>query len=36
MDSDYFNDLLLEAQKRGLLKLEADGKSGDYKVKTVD
>ena len=28
-----FNDLLLEAQKRGLLKLEADEKSGGYRVK---
>jgi uncharacterized protein (TIGR00288 family) len=27
-----FNDLLLEAQKRGLLKLEADEKSGGYTV----
>ena len=27
-----FNDLLLEAQKRGLLKLEADDKSGGYVV----
>jgi uncharacterized protein (TIGR00288 family) len=27
-----FNDLLLEAQKRGLLKLEADEKSGGYIV----
>jgi uncharacterized protein (TIGR00288 family) len=31
-----FNDLLLEAQKRGLLKLEADEKSGGYTVRTVD
>jgi uncharacterized protein (TIGR00288 family) len=31
-----FNDLLLEAQKRGLLKLEADEKSGGYTVQTVD
>jgi uncharacterized protein (TIGR00288 family) len=30
-----FNDLLLEAQKRGLLKLEADKKSGGYTVQTV-
>jgi uncharacterized protein (TIGR00288 family) len=30
-----FNDLLLEAQKRGLLKLEADQKSGGYTVQTV-
>ena len=30
-----FNDLLLEAQKRGLLKLEPDVKSGGYFVKTV-
>jgi hypothetical protein len=27
-----FNDLLLEAQKRGLLRLEADQKSGGYRV----
>ena len=31
-----FNDLLLEAQKRGLLKLEADEKSGGYTVRAVD
>ena len=31
-----FNDLLLEAQKRGLLGLEADEKSGGYTVRTVD
>jgi len=31
-----FNDLLLEAQKRGLLKLEADEKSGGYTVQPVD
>ena len=31
-----FNDLLLEAQKRGLLKLEADAKSGGYTVLTVE
>ena len=31
-----FNDLLLEAQKRGLLKLEADPKSGGYTVRAVD
>jgi len=31
-----FNDMLLEAQKRGLLKLEADEKSGGYRVQTVD
>src|SRR5512140_2190774 len=31
-----FNDLLLEAQARGLLKLEADGKSGGYIVRAVD
>ncbi len=31
-----FNDLLLEAQKRGLLKLEADEKSGGYRVKAMD
>jgi len=28
MDIRSFNDLLLEAEKRGLLKLEADEKSG--------
>jgi len=31
-----FNDLLLEAQKRGLLALEADEKSGGYRVRAVD
>jgi uncharacterized protein (TIGR00288 family) len=31
-----FNDLLLEAQKRGLLKLEADEKSGGYTVSAAD
>jgi uncharacterized protein (TIGR00288 family) len=31
-----FNDLLLEAQKRNLLKLEADVKSGGYIVKGVE
>lgn len=30
-----FNDLLLEAQQRGLLKLEADEKSGGYTVRAV-
>ena len=30
-----FNDLLLDAQKRGLLKLEADKKSGGYVVQAV-
>jgi uncharacterized protein (TIGR00288 family) len=30
-----FNDLLLEAQKRGLLKLEPDEKSGGYIVRTM-
>jgi hypothetical protein len=30
-----FNDLLLEAQKRGLLKLEADEKSGGYLVRAT-
>jgi hypothetical protein len=30
-----FNELLLEAQKRGLLKLEADDKSGGYTVRAV-
>jgi uncharacterized LabA/DUF88 family protein len=31
-----FNDLLLEAEKRGLLKLEADEKSGGYRVQAVE
>jgi uncharacterized protein (TIGR00288 family) len=31
-----FNDLLSEAQKRGLLKLEADEKSGGCRVRAVD
>jgi uncharacterized protein (TIGR00288 family) len=31
-----FNDLLLDAQKRGLLKLEADEKSGGYTVQAVE
>jgi len=31
-----FNDLLLEAQKRGLFKLEADKKSGGYTVQAVE
>ena len=31
-----FNDLLLEAQKRGLLKLEADEKSGGYLVRAAE
>lgn len=31
-----FNDLLVEAQKRGLLKLEADKKSGGYTVQSTD
>jgi uncharacterized protein (TIGR00288 family) len=31
-----FNDMLLEAQKRGLLKLEADEKSGGYRIQAVD
>ena len=31
-----FNDMLLEAQKRGLLKLQADEKSGGYTVETVE
>jgi uncharacterized protein (TIGR00288 family) len=31
-----FNDLLLEAQKRGLLKLEADEKSGGYTVQMLE
>ena len=31
-----FNDLLLEAQKRGLLKLESDPKSGGYTVHATE
>ncbi|MBI5388046.1 MAG: NYN domain-containing protein [Verrucomicrobia bacterium] len=31
-----FNDLLREAEKRGLLKLEADEKSGGYTVRAVE
>ena len=31
-----FNDMLLEAEKKGLLKLEADEKSGGYTVQGVD
>jgi uncharacterized protein (TIGR00288 family) len=31
-----FNDMLLEAQKRALLKLESDEKSGGYRVQAVD
>lgn len=31
-----FNDLLVEAQERGLLKLEADEKSGGYRVVAVE
>jgi uncharacterized protein (TIGR00288 family) len=31
-----FNDMLLEAQKRGLLKLEADEKSGGYRVQAAE
>ncbi|MCX6911244.1 MAG: NYN domain-containing protein, partial [Verrucomicrobia bacterium] len=31
-----FNDLLLEAQKRGLLKLEPDKKSGGYTVRAAE
>ncbi len=31
-----FNEMLLEAQKRGLLKLEADEKSGGYRVQATD
>ncbi len=31
-----FNDLLLEAQQRGLLKLEADEKSGGYTVRATE
>jgi len=31
-----FNDLLLEAQRRGLLKLDPDAKSGGYSVKAAE
>ncbi len=31
-----FNDLLVEAQKRGLVKLQPDEKSGGYTVQAVD
>jgi len=31
-----FNDLLAEAEKRGILKLDADEKSGGYTVRTVE
>jgi uncharacterized protein (TIGR00288 family) len=31
-----FNDLLLEAQKRGLLKLERDKQAGSYTVHSID
>ncbi len=31
-----FNDLLAEAQKRGLLSLQADEKSGGFTVQTSD
>jgi len=31
-----FNDLLLDAQKRNLLKLEPDKKSGGYTVLAVE
>jgi uncharacterized protein (TIGR00288 family) len=31
-----FNELLLEGQKRGLLKLEADEKSGGYTVRAIE
>jgi uncharacterized protein (TIGR00288 family) len=31
-----FNDLLREAEKRGLLRLESDEKSGGYKVEAVE
>lgn len=31
-----FNDLLLEAEKRGILKLEHDAKSGGYIVRSVE
>ncbi len=32
----YFNDLLLEAEKRGLIVLTADKKGGSYTVRLVD
>ncbi len=31
-----FNDLLIEAEKRGLLKLDADEKSGGFTVRSMD
>jgi hypothetical protein len=31
-----FNDMLLEGQKRGLLKLEADEKSGGCRVQVME
>ena len=31
-----FNELLLEAQKRGLLKLERDKQAGSYTVHSID
>ena len=31
-----FNDLLLEAEKRGFIKLEADEKSGGYIVEACE
>ena len=31
-----FNDLLLEAQKRNLIKLDADEKSGGYMVRLLE
>jgi hypothetical protein len=31
-----FNDLLADAQKRGLVTLQADEKSGGYMVRVVD
>ena len=31
-----FNDLLLEAQKRGLLKLENDKQAGSYTVRALN
>jgi hypothetical protein len=31
-----FNDLLIEAQERGLLTLDPDEKSGGYIVRSVD
>ena len=31
-----FNDLLLEAQKRGLLRMQPDEKSGGYTVRSAE